>query len=197
MMGGPELRLLRRNLLTVTCGVGRDTQTRLEQVQVKSEGRRAKTECQNREEWGHHVPNRGGMEKWKKDRVRTSQQEDHCWVEEQAPVEQEAEVERRLRRKRRRRKNGQRVQWACQRPQKKSTEDTRLWEEQGCPAWKWKNRMNDTPIEEPSRRRTLGGHVNKGQFHAAVIQGFWRSSTVGTTTGEDWRRMWHEGHKEN
>ena len=60
-VGGPELRLLRRNQ---------------EQVQVKSEGRRAKTECRNREEWGHHVPNRGGMEKWKEDRARTSQQED-------------------------------------------------------------------------------------------------------------------------
>ena len=59
-VGGPELRLLRRNLLTVTSGVGRDTKTRFRQrqAQVKSKDRSAKTECQNREEWGHHVPNR-------------------------------------------------------------------------------------------------------------------------------------------
>ena len=66
---------------------GHQDATPQEQVQVKSEGRRAKTECQNREELGHHVPNRRGMEKWKEDRARTSQQEDYCWVEEQAPVE--------------------------------------------------------------------------------------------------------------
>ena len=62
-----------------------------EQAQVKSEGRKAKTECQNREEWGHHVPNRKGMEKWQEGRARTSQPEVHC-REEQALVEEEAEV---------------------------------------------------------------------------------------------------------
>ena len=81
-VGGPELRLLRRNLLTVTSGVVRDT---------LREGRKAKTECQNREEWGHHVPNRKGMEKWQEGRARTSQPEVHC-REEQALVEEEAEV---------------------------------------------------------------------------------------------------------
>ena len=59
-----------------------------EQAQVKSKDRRAKTECQNREEWGHHAPNRRVMETWKEDRAKTSQPAGHCRVEEQAPVEQ-------------------------------------------------------------------------------------------------------------
>ena len=94
-----------------------------------------------------------------------------------------------------RRRNEQRVQWACQRrwPQKKSTEDTRLWEDQGCPAWKWKNRMKTHPLKNPCRRGALGRRVNRGPFHAPVIQRFeiWRSTNVGTTEGEDRRRMWH------
>ena len=85
-VGGPELRLLRRNSRSPVDREGHQDATPQEQAQVKSEGRRAKTECQNREEWGHHVPNRGGMEKWKEDRARTSQ-EVHCWVGEQASVE--------------------------------------------------------------------------------------------------------------
>ena len=70
------------------------------------------------------------------DRARTSQQEVHCRVEEQAPVELEAVVGSRHchegQRVDRKRRNEQRAQ--CQRrwPQVKSTEDTRLWEEQGC-----------------------------------------------------------------
>ena len=95
-VGGPELRWLRRNLLTVTSGI----------------------EGHPDEEWGHHVPNRRRMEKWKEDRARTSQQEDHCWVEEQAPVEWEAEMTGRHCREGQRfdkkRRNAQRVQWACQ-----------------------------------------------------------------------------------
>ena len=34
-VGSPELRLLRRNLLTVASGVGRDTQTRLRESKPK------------------------------------------------------------------------------------------------------------------------------------------------------------------
>ena len=34
-VGGPELRLLKRNLLTVTRGVGRDTETRLRKSKSK------------------------------------------------------------------------------------------------------------------------------------------------------------------
>ena len=67
---------------------GHPCATPREQAQVKSEDRRAKTECQNREEWGHHVPNRRVMEKWKEDRARTSQPAVHCRVEEEALVEQ-------------------------------------------------------------------------------------------------------------
>ena len=63
-----------------------------DQAQVKSEGRRAKTECQIPEEWGHHVPNRRVVGTSTEDRARTSQPEVNCRVEEQALVEQEAEV---------------------------------------------------------------------------------------------------------
>ena len=40
---------------------GHPCATPQEQAQVKSEGRRAKIECQHREECGHHVPNRRVM----------------------------------------------------------------------------------------------------------------------------------------
>ena len=93
-VGSPELRLLRRNLRTVTSGIGRDTHARLrEQAQVKSKDRRAKTECQNRKEWGHHVPNHRVMGTSTEDRARSSHTAVHCQVEEQALVEQGAEVE--------------------------------------------------------------------------------------------------------
>ena len=65
---------------------GHPDATPQEKVQVKLEAEEPRL-SQNREEWGHHVPNRIGMGKWKEDHARTSQQEDHCWVEEQAPVE--------------------------------------------------------------------------------------------------------------
>ena len=89
-VGSPELRLLRRNLLTVASGVGRDTQnaTPREQARVKLKDRRAKTECRNQEEWGYHAPNHREMETWKEDRAKTNQPAGHCRVEEQVPEEQ-------------------------------------------------------------------------------------------------------------
>ena len=59
---------------------------------MKSKDRRAQNECQNREEWGHHVPNRRVMGTSTEVRARTSQPAVHCQVEEQALVEQGAEV---------------------------------------------------------------------------------------------------------
>ena len=60
-------------------------------------------------------------------------------------------------------RNAQCVQWACQTrlQQRWNTGNTRLREEQGCPAWKWTNRMSDRPIEEPNQRRNLG---RKGEW---------------------------------
>ena len=63
---------------------------------MKSEDRRAKAECQNREEWVYHASNHREMETWKEDCAKTSQLEVRCRVEEQAPVEQGAEGEGRL-----------------------------------------------------------------------------------------------------
>ena len=54
-----------------------------EQAQVKSKNGKAKTECQNREEWGHHAPNRRVMETSSKGRARTRQLVGRCRVEEQ------------------------------------------------------------------------------------------------------------------
>ena len=51
------------------------------QVPTKIKDRRAKTECQSREEWGHHAPNRKAMETSSKDRARTSHSAGRCRVE--------------------------------------------------------------------------------------------------------------------
>ena len=67
----------------------RDTHERLRESKPKD--RRAKTECQSREEWGHYVPNTlTGTST--EDRARTSHPAVRCRVEEKALVEQEAEV---------------------------------------------------------------------------------------------------------
>ena len=63
-----------------------------EQVKVKSKDRRAKTECQSREEWSPR-PQPWSDGNLDRDNARTSQPAGHCRVEEQAPVEQGAEVE--------------------------------------------------------------------------------------------------------
>ena len=55
-----------------------------EQAQAKLKDRRAKTECQIRDEWGHHAPNRRVMETSSKDRARTSHLAGRCRVEKQA-----------------------------------------------------------------------------------------------------------------
>ena len=57
-VGRPELRLLRRDLLTVPSGIGegRPFETQRVQAPMKSMGRRAKIGCQNLGERGHYVP---------------------------------------------------------------------------------------------------------------------------------------------
>ena len=56
--------------------------------QAKPKYRRAKTEYQNREEWGYHAPNYREMESWNEDRAKTSQPAGRCRVEEQVLEEQ-------------------------------------------------------------------------------------------------------------
>ena len=91
------------------------------QAQVKSKGRRAKTECQNREEWGHHAPNLRVMETWTEDRAKTSQA-----AGEEAPVETGTDTV--ARDDELTGNAAQRVQWACQTrwQQRRNIEDTRL-----------------------------------------------------------------------
>ena len=152
-VGSPELRFAQREPAHdyQWNREGHPCATPQEQAQVKTEGRRAKTECQYREERGHHVPNRRVMGTSTKDRARTSQPVVQCRVEEQALVEKEAEVGADTVVRDNELTGNAETHNASSGPVKddSSREDTRLWEEQGCPAWKWTNRMNDRPIEEP------------------------------------------------
>ena len=68
---------------------------------------------------------------------------------------------------------------------------TRDCVEQGCPARKWTNRMNDRPIEEPNQRRSLG---QKGDWETTPFGGHsrYRNQEVhncGHNRGENGRRM--------
>ena len=104
-----------------------------EQAQVKLEDRRAQTECQIREERGHHAPNHGVMETSSKDCARTSHLAGRCRVEKQAPVEQVSE------------------EGDCHRREGQRVDRKRARQE--CPASTWTTRKSDRPItqseEEP------------------------------------------------
>ena len=68
---------------------GRPCAIQREQAPTKLMDRRAKTQCQSREEWGRHEPNRGAKRTFSEDHARTSHPAGHCRVE--APVEQGSE----------------------------------------------------------------------------------------------------------
>ena len=169
---------------------------------MKSKDRRAKTECHNREEWGHHAP-QPQRDAWTEDRAKTSQLAGRRRVEEQAPGEQGAEEGDRHhhegRRVDKKRRSAQRVQWACQTrlQQRRSTEDTRLRAKQGCPAWTWTTRRSDRPFE------TIRGQ--KGEWETIPSGGHFKGSKSGgpqmwaQQEGEDGRGTWpcRQGHRES